>query len=507
MLALLLLALRLLCSAFLRSAPADAAWASGQPVWTIPALSAPASARVAASAPAGAAAYCAYTPTKCTHYVGLLYCQYHGNLTSLFANRSISFCPFEAQNLCHLFANGRFTPVIKSGAATAAAGGGGGGGNQTAALDTLDPGSAPTLDTAPGPPSLDPTSVLDPVPEEAQRIQDPEACSGEHSNSVFLPNFTVAKLVRCATDMLGAANVEPSVFVMVGDSLMRQLFSTLMHIVRGSTFFLDYSVQAHAVYTLCPGNDRVTVGDPLFDIHRSHEPLHHNITQTALASLLYRYPKMVSCPRPSLTVLYIHAPLYRTQGVVLKHFRQLEEDERAAGCSGAKPGLLRTFMCRNKTYILNFGIWERNKPSKHTKHSMVMYALAKIRDARANLVVLNTPTKYTGTDARKFMVRNKWLGEWARKEMKLHLNMMFVDFEKVSWMNESAVVVSDGVHYQCALKSFPRVSAPMNGRTFGYIALNTAWDCVDRMNMLIWSRILDSLCREGEVPAPEDEDQ
>jgi len=136
--------------------------------------------------------------------------------------------------------------------------------------------------------------------------------------------------------------------VVIGDSMMRQLFLRLVMMMRGQERLLDYRLHTHAQYLLCEDRDAFRIsansesgesGSYNITYLREQIPLFFRLEEGP--GLMVAKKSLSLCSKKPIEMHYVMAPSFGTQTAAMRKYQQVFETP------DAKP-----------IYVINVGYWE-----------------------------------------------------------------------------------------------------------------------------------------------------
>lgn len=298
-------------------------------------------------------------------------------------------------------------------------------------------------------------------------------------------------------DFLQGSNMD---IVVAGDSMMRQLYIRMIHMMRGARRVLDYHIHTHATYSVCNEADRFRMS-PVNDVNtsiRSFKKLDLDYLQDTIPDFFRYTPSaepMMLCNKPHVTINYLHAPDYVLQRRYLTQYMDTALEEG-----------------RQVTLVLSVGYWVWFPEVPHD-YLDFLESLAK---RAAKVVVLSIPTVHVTAHTGKqgpallhaYRSRNLIMKAWVEARPR-DSNIKFVDFDAMSnSVHAPPICAGENWHYQCFL------TWPAHGNKVALADTTTNWfrdrvyraplvglymtedgQCADEMNRNLWQVILNNLMR------------
>lgn len=286
--------------------------------------------------------------------------------------------------------------------------------------------------------------------------------------------------------------------VVAGDSMMRQLYIRLIHMMRGARRVLDYHIHTHATYNLCHEADRFRMS-PVNDFNssiKSFKKLDLDYLQDTIPEFFRYSPNvepMMLCAKPHATINYMHAPDYVLQRRYLTQYMDTALEQG-----------------RQVTLILSVGYWVWFPEVPHD----YLDFLESLSKRAAKVVVLSIPTVHVTAHTGKqgpallhaYRSRNLIMKAWV-KDRPTGSNIRFVDFDAMSnSINAPPICAGENWHYQCFL-TWPAWSnkialtdtetnwfrdrvyrAPLVG-----LYMTEDGQCADEMNRNVWQVIFNNM--------------
>jgi len=288
--------------------------------------------------------------------------------------------------------------------------------------------------------------------------------------------------------------------LVAGDSMMRQLYIRMVHMMRGARRVLDYHIHTHANYGVCQESDRFKMS-PVNDNNASVESfkkLDLDYLQDTIPEFFKYSPNqdpMLLCKDPHVAINYMHAPDYVLQRRYLEQYMEHIVDEG-----------------RQVTLVLSVGywVWFPEVPQDYLDF------LDTLSKRAAKVVILSIPTVHVTAHTGKqgpallhaYRSRNLIMKEWVAAK-PASSNIKFVDFDAMSVsVHAPPICAGENWHYQCFL------TWPAHGNKVALEDMDTNWfrdryyraplvglymtedgQCADEMNRNLWQVILNNVMR------------
>ena len=166
------------------------------------------------------------------------------------------------------------------------------------------------------------------------RPNKPRTYEGEKKNRGLKERGEVREWERGGREEEADGNEEEeegSCIIIMGDSMMRQLFNSFVHIIRGAAHVLDYNLHTHALYSVCNSNDHLSFPSPGLAF-----PALTSVVRKGFFSKRHEFEE--TC-RERLDVWFLWLPSFATQEPVLDYLVTVRENARLRalqrGYSGA----------------------------------------------------------------------------------------------------------------------------------------------------------------------------
>mmetsp|Transcript_4695 Transcript_4695/g.13492 ORF Transcript_4695/g.13492 Transcript_4695/m.13492 type:complete len:605 (-) Transcript_4695:890-2704(-) len=346
---------------------------------------------------------------------------------------------------------------------------------------------------------------------------DKHCCTLQHSSGAFLPKGTetrkdqlqyqpggsnACRFSQYTRDeiltALQGGNGEgehPGMDILVlGDSLMRQLYSRLVHMLRGHHRVFDYKMHTHAAYSICKEADAFKTapynGNRSALAGRIDDQYLTDIVPSFFASASNVEPGLL-CSKPAVAINYAHAPQWSDQAAALERYWP------SATTEGRLP-----------VVVLSVGFWEKTSEVPEEYLQMLTELLAKVE--RIFFVGLPTSRVQHEEWATAYTARNAAMKAWAKKAGP---KAEFLDFDILAHVPGGPPAGADGNwHYSCFLqwpswRNKKLESQPGNyfrDRLYGHpiegLVMTEDGSCGDEMNRNLWQMVFNVLLGNKGVP-------
>ncbi|KAH7623878.1 hypothetical protein NADE_008693 [Nannochloris sp. 'desiccata'] len=205
--------------------------------------------------------------------------------------------------------------------------------------------------------------------------------------------------------------------VVIGDSMMRQLFLRLVMMMRGQERLLDYRLHTHAQYLLCDDRDAFRISAN----SKSGESGSYNITYLrekipAFFGLKEGPGRAVAkkslslCSKKPIEMHYVMAPSFGTQTPAIPKYQQVFKSPNV------KP-----------MYVINVGYWE----GIDFVPAFYLQSLSLLRNKATKVFLVGIATGYKTADKRRdaYRRRNEQLKTWAQEQ---GAPFFYVDYDSLT---------------------------------------------------------------------------
>lgn len=194
--------------------------------------------------------------------------------------------------------------------------------------------------------------------------------------------------------------------VVMGDSMMRQLYLRLVLMMRGQHRTLDYKMHTHAMYHTCDEADafRISrnngyggVGNSAYDPEYLSGPVIGKFFEQQEGPGLVAFQRSLKrCKKAPVKLHYLMAPTYLNQTLALKRYMAFQ-----AKSSSVKPIL-----------VLSVGYWEVNPEAYRPAY---LEALLSLKKRVSKVFLVGVASKYAKEGRRKqeYQSRNSVVRDWA----------------------------------------------------------------------------------------------
>jgi hypothetical protein len=296
-------------------------------------------------------------------------------------------------------------------------------------------------------------------------------CRSDHESGVFevnmvkgLTSFTFQPSDNeCRYESLSRSQVlrylgsRGSRLVVIGDSMMRQLFLRLVFMMRGQQRLLDYHLHTHAQYLVCNEADafRLAIGSP--NTSRASVDVEY-LGQTG-----NRFFRMTFGPGKEAARFALQAC---TTGPVVK-FEYLHSPEWQDQLHAVPPYLNGLSPGERPVLVISVGYWERSAEVPQDYLDM----LARIKSSQARKIfIVSIPTiRVPSADRREaYRLRNERMRGWVEAAGE---PFVFLDFDAMSHAKAPPPGGSlNNWHYMCSVAW--RTSCPRNQEHCGLVVVD-----------------------------------
>jgi len=277
--------------------------------------------------------------------------------------------------------------------------------------------------------------------------------------------------------------IEGEVVTILGDSMMRQLFSRLVSLFRGYEQVVDHIAHVHAIYRVCKeGDEYVTFGEPgtMLPTMLPIEMVDKHLTLNPLP-----------CSTAQTTVYHLFSPTFFDQAI---YFRALQNSMRLT-----------------ESFVIGVHYWDMSA-------NVPLYyfaALANLAARVKRIVIVGTPTRRVplqheaGLTRLALQKRNSHIKSWVANQRAKGLPIVFLDFDFFANLPAAPLGdTGDNWHYQCLLipnkldgladfqpkKSKNTWQVTWGNTSASFIRMQEDGTCFDDMNRALWMALSDSLC-------------
>lgn len=240
------------------------------------------------------------------------------------------------------------------------------------------------------------------------------------------------------SQVLRYLGIRGSPIVVIGDSMMRQLFLRLVFMMRGQQRLLDYHLHTHAQYLVCNEADafRLAIGSP--NMSRASVDIEY-LGKTGKDFFKMKFGPGRQAARSSLQACttgpvvrfeYMHSPEWQDQILAVPSYFN------GVLSPGERP-----------VVVMSVGYWEQDAAVPENYLTM----LTRIKSQARKIFILSIPTiRVTNSDRREaYRLRNARMKEWVEGAGE---PFAFVDFDAMSHAKAPPPGGSmNNWHYMCSV--------------------------------------------------------
>eukprot|EP00890_Picochlorum_soloecismus_P004535 jgi/Picsp_1/5082/NSC_02445-R1_---NA--- len=276
--------------------------------------------------------------------------------------------------------------------------------------------------------------------------------------------------------------------VVIGDSTMRQLYLSLIALMRGQTRFIDHHVHTHIQYFVCREVDFLRLSanssgkkTSPFDscFLRSIIPTFFGMKVGPGKIDAERILK--ECDADPLQLNYLQAPLFMAQADMLS--RYVSSMNKTIG----KP-----------VVVFSIGYWQTGGEVPHT----YLNTLTKLEESVSRFVYIGVPTIKVSNKTEKDNInrRNEFMKGWIEARGPKYL---YIDFNLLAVAKDAPKGTKGSKHYACWIEwsksifPFGAVDNPAGtSQIYGDVSKihpDLEGECADPMGKAVWTVLLNAL--------------
>ena len=270
------------------------------------------------------------------------------------------------------------------------------------------------------------------------------------------------------------------VFVL-GDSMMRQLFVTLVSLYRGlGNSIVDYATHVQAVYRVCGEEDQ-------FEYFGEPNTMLPTVPPTDLIDKHLSLSPLLQCSSKPTIVYNLFSPTFFDQSLFFR--------------------ALTSHPTKDEILIVGVHFWEHTATVPH----FYLGTLSELASRGNSVVIVGvptirvSPTDEGGTVLQSLQRRNSHLKSWVASQRRKGAPIYFLDFDFLAHLpNAPLGDTGNNWHYQCYLiptkhqthksRNSWRVTWPNTTIFNEQIRMQGDGTCNDEMNREVWALIFKNIC-------------